>query len=129
MMKSQITRRVRFEAAHFLPNHPSKCRFMHGHSWQAWITLEGEVQEDGEDKGLIVDMGDVGRFFAQSLEPGLDHCLLNESMPIEYMPPTTENVARFLFDRFSEKFPQVIEVTVHETENQTATVKKQHYEQ
>ena len=121
MMKSQITRRVRFEAAHYLPDHPSKCSKMHGHSWQAWVTLEGEVHESGVDEGLIVDMGDVGRYFAEHLEPHLDHEVLNDTLPVEYLPPTTENVARYLFDKFHSVFPEVISVKVHETENQTAT--------
>lgn len=120
-MISDITRRVRFEAAHYLPNHPSKCQRMHGHSWQAWVTLRGEVHEDGQDQGLIVDMGDVGRFFANELEPHLDHHVLNETLPEEYQPPTTENVARYLFDRFVDRFPEVVEVRVVETENQSAT--------
>lgn len=126
-MKSQIVRRVRFEAAHYLPDHPSKCSRMHGHSWVAWVTLEGEVHEAGVDRGLIVDMGDVGRYFAEELEPHLDHQVLNDTLPVEYLPPTTENVARYLFDRFHNVFPEVVSVRVRETENQEATFHKEYY--
>lgn len=126
-MKSQIVRRVRFEAAHFLPGHPSKCQHMHGHSWQAWVTLEGDVHAEGDDKGLIVDMGDVGRYFSEYLEPHLDHRVLNETLPEEYQPPTTENVARYLFDQFADRFVEVVSVRVRETENQEATFHKEYY--
>lgn len=119
-MSTQITRRVRFEAAHFLPDHPSKCSRIHGHSWQAWVFLEGKVHESGPDKGLIVDMGDVGRYFSEHLEEHLDHQLLNDTLPSDYLPPTTENVARYLYDRFKNVFPQVVSVQVRETENQEA---------
>lgn len=115
-MRTEITRRVRWEAAHYLTDYDGPCSRIHGHSWSAEVVVEGQVAESG----LIRDMGDVAAYFRTNLEPLLDHQLLNDTLPDAYLPPTTENVARYLLDEFSREFA-VARVTVRETENQTAT--------
>jgi 6-pyruvoyltetrahydropterin/6-carboxytetrahydropterin synthase len=118
----EVTRRVRFEAAHYLPDDPGKCGRVHGHSWQAWITVAGPPQPGGPEEGMVVEMGRVAALFRDHLEPGLDHQLLNETLPPEYLPPTTENVAAYLLDRYRLAGFPVVRVRVAETENQSATV-------
>lgn len=113
-MRAEVTRRVRFEAAHFLPGYSGACSRMHGHSWQAEIVCEGEVGSDG----MLVDMGRIAQFFRSNLEPHLDHALLNDTIPL----PTTEHVARYLLEAYTSAGFPVVRVTVRETENQTATV-------
>jgi 6-pyruvoyltetrahydropterin/6-carboxytetrahydropterin synthase len=121
---TSVTRRVRWEAAHFLPfPNVGKCSRVHGHSWSAEVELSGPVKTEGPDAGMIVDMGEVGRYFRDELEDGLDHRLLNDTLPAEYQPPTTENVARYLLDAFVAGGFPVVSVMVRETENQTATVR------
>lgn len=121
-MKSQVTRRIRWEAAHYLPPpHEGKCARMHGHSWSAEVVLAGDLQDDGQETGMIVDMGKVGDHFRENLEPHLDHHVLNETLPADYQPPTTENVARYLLDHYRAAGFPAVSVTVRETENQTAT--------
>jgi 6-pyruvoyl-tetrahydropterin synthase len=51
----------------------------------------------------------------------LDHRALNDTLPDEFLPPTTENVARFLLAVFRGAGFPVVRVTVRETENQEAT--------
>lgn len=116
-MRTEITRRVRWEAAHYLPDHKGACSRIHGHSWSAEVVLAGDVQADG----MIRDMGDVAAHFADHLEPLLDHHLLNDTLPDEYQPPSTENVAAYLLNAYTEAGFGVVRVTVRETENQTAT--------
>lgn len=116
-MVALVTRRVRFEAAHLLPYHRGKCARLHGHSWTALITVAGEIQPDG----MVVDMSKVAAFFSNELEPHMDHAYLNETLPAVYQPPSTENVARYLFDCYDLAGYPVTSVTVHETENQSAT--------
>lgn len=113
----EVTRRVRFEAAHLLPSHRGKCSNLHGHSWTAFVTVSGELQD-----GMVLDMGKVAGFFRDELEPHMDHAYLNETLPADYQPPSTENVARYLFDCYARAGYPVTRVTVHETENQCATV-------
>lgn len=113
-----VTRRVRFEAAHLLPGHKGMCSNLHGHSWIALITVSGELRADG----MVIDMGQIAAFFRDELEPHMDHSYLNETLPSTYQPPSTENVARYLFDCYAAAGYPVVRVTVHETENQSATV-------
>lgn len=118
----QVTRRERFEAAHFLPGYQGNCSRMHGHSWEAWITIAGDLALAGPEKGMIMDMGTLHRHFKTVLEIELDHRCLNDTLPPDFMPPTTENVARFLMASYLGAGFPVVQVTVRETENQTATV-------
>lgn len=122
MSQPEVTRRIRWEAAHYLPPpHEGKCARLHGHSWSAEVVLRGDLQEEGQERGMIVDMGEVGRHFRDNLEPHLDHHVLNDTLPEAYQPPTTENVARYLLDHYREAGFPVVRVVLRETENQTAT--------
>lgn len=112
--RTEVTRRVRWEAAHRLPDYHGPCAQLHGHSWSAEITCEGTVAADG----MVVDMHHVASWFADELEPLLDHALLNDVIEV----PSTENVAAFILDSYIEAGFPVVRVTVRETENQTATV-------
>jgi 6-pyruvoyltetrahydropterin/6-carboxytetrahydropterin synthase len=117
----EVTRRIRWEASHSLPRHSGECARTHGHSWQAWITVRGQLAQEGEAEGMVLDMGELAAYFRSEVEPGLDHQHLNDTLPEEYLPPTTENVARFLLVLFTGAGFPVIRVTVQETENQSAT--------
>lgn len=121
-MRYQVTRKVRFESAHFLPDYDGACQRLHGHSYTAHVTVTGDrLQSDGGEAGMLIDMGTLGAYFKEHLEPMLDHQVLNETLPQKYHPVTAENIALFLFDEFGNEF-SVASVTVWETENQAATV-------
>jgi len=117
----EVSRRVRWEAAHFLPLHDGPCARLHGHSWSAEVVVRGELEDGGTSDGMVVEMGELATHFRTELEPLLDHQCLNDTMPDKYLPPTTENVAAFLLDDFCAAGFPVARVTVRETENQTAT--------
>lgn len=117
-MIAEVTRRVRFEAAHFLPDYQGLCSRMHGHSWSAEIVCHGQVQTTGSERGMVVDMSAIARHFKSVLEPVLDHALLNDVIPV----PSTENVASYILSSYRHAGFPVRRVTVRETENQTATV-------
>lgn len=118
----EVTRRVRWEAAHFLPHYQGDCSRMHGHSWSAEITVAGELDKLGSEEGMVMDMGLIARHFKTVLEVQLDHSCLNDALPRRFQPPSTENVARFLMASYTGAGFPVCRVTVRETENQTATV-------
>lgn len=118
----EVTRRVRWEAAHYLPDHDGECRHVHGHSWIAEVTVIGQLQAKGPEKGMVCDMGGIARHFKSVLEVQLDHRTLNDTLPAEYQPPTTENVARYIMGSYLGFGFPVCRVTVRETENQAATV-------
>ena len=106
-----IFREFTFEAAHRLPRVPEghKCGRLHGHSWRAEIHVHGPV---GEETGWVMDFADIKAAFAP-LHDQLDHRDLNEVEGLEN--PTSENVARWIWDRLSPALPSLFTVIVRET--------------
>jgi 6-pyruvoyltetrahydropterin/6-carboxytetrahydropterin synthase len=107
----RLTKTFRFEAAHHLPTFPDghKCRRLHGHSYRFDVIVEGEVDPQ---KGYLIDYGQM----QQVIDPivrRLDHYCLNE---IEGLAnPTSEVLARWLWERIRPGMPMLAAVVVHET--------------
>lgn len=108
---------VRFEAAHKLPYHDGKCRRLHGHSWVAIIICEGEeLCQIGAKQGMLIDFGDVKEQAQALVDNYLDHYYLNETLaPFGILNPTSEEIARWMFNQLRPNLPQLIEIQVAET--------------
>lgn len=100
-----------FEAAHRLPNVPDghKCARLHGHSYTVEVTVTGDVDEH---LGWVVDFGDIKRK-VRPIVGELDHRYLNEVPGLEN--PTSENVARWMWDRITGGGLRPSAVAVRET--------------
>ena len=109
--RMEIFNRFHIEAAHRLPNVPAghKCARLHGHSFQVEIHVAGEV---GSDTGWVMDFADLKRAF-QPIFDQLDHHYLNEIAGLEN--PTSENLARWIWDRLKPALPELSAVVVNET--------------
>jgi 6-pyruvoyltetrahydropterin/6-carboxytetrahydropterin synthase len=107
----RLSKTFRFEAAHDLPTFPPdhKCRRLHGHSFRFDVIVEGEVDPA---KGYLIDYGDIKKA-ADPLVKGLDHYYLNEVEGLSN--PTSEVLARWIFDRLKPALPQLSSIIVHET--------------
>jgi 6-pyruvoyltetrahydropterin/6-carboxytetrahydropterin synthase len=107
----EIFKEFTIEAAHRLPRVPSghKCGRLHGHSFRIEIHVRGAV---GADTGWVIDFADIKAAFSP-LEKQLDHNYLNEIAGLEN--PTSENLARWIWDRLSPELPSLTSVTVRET--------------
>jgi 6-pyruvoyltetrahydropterin/6-carboxytetrahydropterin synthase len=110
-MKVELVKEYRFEAAHRLPNVPPghKCARLHGHSFKFELHLCGQIDERS---GWFVDYGDIDDLVAPILAR-LDHYYLNEIAGLEN--PTSEVLARWIFDRLKEKVTALEAVTLWET--------------
>jgi 6-pyruvoyltetrahydropterin/6-carboxytetrahydropterin synthase len=108
---SEIYREFTFEAAHRLPNvsEGHKCARLHGHSYLAAVHVAGPV---GQDTGWVRDFGDIKAAF-KPLEEQLDHHYLNEIPGLEN--PTSEVLAKWIWDRLVGELPNLTEVRVRET--------------
>ena len=110
-MTVRLTRSFGFEAAHDLPTFPAahKCRRLHGHSFRFDLVVEGPVDDA---QGYLIDYGQI-KDAAKPFVEQLDHHYLNE---IEGLAnPTSENLARWLWERLKPVLPQLTAVVVHET--------------
>jgi 6-pyruvoyltetrahydropterin/6-carboxytetrahydropterin synthase len=82
---------------------------MHGHSFRVEVVVEGELDPA---KGYLVDFGDLKRA-TQPIEQALDHRCLNEVPGLEN--PTSEMLAKWIWDRLKPAMPMLSEVVVQET--------------
>jgi len=110
-MNVRLTKSFHFEAAHDLPTFPDghKCRRLHGHSFRFDVIVEGEVEPE---KGYLIDYGDI-KAAADPVVRQLDHYYLNKIDGLAN--PTSENLAKWIFDRLHVTLPQLSAIVVHET--------------
>ena len=107
----QLRRTFQFEAAHRLPRvaPDHKCARLHGHSFVAEVVVEGEVDPHF---GWVMDYADIKAAFAP-LYRQLDHHYLNDIPGLEN--PTSEVLARWIWDRLKPSLPLLTEIVVAET--------------
>src|SRR5438105_281472 len=107
----QILREFTFEAAHKLPHVPPghKCGRLHGHSYRVEIHVQGPVERD---TGWVMDFSDMKGAF-MSVHEQLDHRYLNDLEGLSN--PTSENVARWIWQRLQPELPLLCQVVVRET--------------
>jgi 6-pyruvoyltetrahydropterin/6-carboxytetrahydropterin synthase len=110
-MHIRLAKSFTFEAAHWLPCFPEghKCRRLHGHSFKVDVVVAGEVDPA---KGYLVDYGDIKRA-TEPIERALDHYCLNDIAGLEN--PTSEMIAKWIWDRLKPTIPILEAVIVHET--------------
>lgn len=93
----ELTITVDFEAAHRLPNYPGKCQRLHGHNWKVEASVVGNTLNK---LGMLIDFCDLKQELNNVILT-LDHYYLNEIDPFKSVPPTAENIAKYIFDTFS----------------------------
>ena len=110
-MKVRLVHEFRFEAAHLLPKVPEghKCRRLHGHSFKIEIAIAGPVDPA---TGWFIDYGEIYAVW-QPLHDRLDHNYLNDIPGLDN--PTSENLAKWIWDQMKPKLPPLVQVTVFET--------------
>jgi len=106
-----------FSAAHNLRGYKGKCEELHGHNWK----VEAEVSKDKLDKiGMALDF----KYLKIKLEKvlnTLDHKYLNNIPYFKKANPTSENIAKYIYDRLKKQGLKVKSITVWESENSQAT--------
>lgn len=106
-----IFRAFTIEAAHRLPNVPAghKCARLHGHSFRIELQVSGEVNAQ---TGWVMDFAELKVEF-QPIFERLDHRYLNDVPGLEN--PTSENLARWIWNEMKPRVPLLSKVTIHET--------------
>jgi 6-pyruvoyltetrahydropterin/6-carboxytetrahydropterin synthase len=107
----RLTKTFHFEAAHDLPTFPEdhKCRRLHGHSFRFDVVVEGEVDPA---RGYLIDYGDIKKV-TDPIVRQLDHYYLNEIPGLSN--PTSEVLAKWLWDKLKPLIPLLACITVYET--------------
>jgi 6-pyruvoyltetrahydropterin/6-carboxytetrahydropterin synthase len=123
-----VTKVFKADAAHVLPDHDGKCARLHGHTYTYEVTIgqglwyDDSLPTTGPTHGMVVDFGDLTRYWKEYVEPLLDHVSLNESLGIY---PTAENICMWVSDWLQEFCTlhgvHLVSVRVHEGPDSFAT--------
>lgn len=71
-----------------------KCEHLHGHNYGVKVVVEGSRLSP--DTELLMDFGDLKAILKEVLET-LDHQYLNELPPFDRINPSSENLARHIW--------------------------------
>ncbi|WP_077213533.1 6-carboxytetrahydropterin synthase QueD [Bacillus dakarensis] len=91
-----VSKEFTFDAAHHLHNYDGKCKNLHGHTYVVVFGISGFVDE----RGLLIDFGDIKEIWKNEIEVFLDHRYLNETLPP--MNTTAENMVVWIFEKMEE---------------------------
>jgi 6-pyruvoyltetrahydropterin/6-carboxytetrahydropterin synthase len=88
-----VTKIIDISAAHWLPDHPGKCKYLHGHNYKIEISVKSSQVD--ELTGILIDFADLKRAVAETI--GFwDHALLTPytSSEIETLLQDHDSVLR-----------------------------------
>lgn len=113
----EVTIRKTFSAAHILKEIGGKCEEMHGHNFTVEVTVAGPSL-NSED--LLIDFRVLKGWTNEVLEE-MDHKYLNDVECFKGMNPSSEQIARYIYNRLAEKAASLkltlAQITVWESEN------------
>lgn len=91
-----VSKEFTFDAAHHLHHYEGKCKNLHGHTYRVVFGLSGYL----DDRGLMVDFGDIKDIWKTEIEIFLDHRYINETLPP--MNTTAENMVVWIYEKMKE---------------------------
>ena len=110
-----------FSAAHQLRGYKGKCEDLHGHNWKVQIIVSSDKLND---IGIVVDFNELKEMSREVISQ-LDHSFLNDIFPFTEINPSSENIARWIYDSIRKKVQNknctVSSVTVWENDSASAT--------
>lgn len=117
----ELTVRASFSAAHSLRDYDGPCSNVHGHNWVVEVVVSGR---ELLPNGMLVDFGDIKKATSEVLSL-LDHANVNEVAPFDEMNPTSENLARWIYEQVGARVNtdslKVTRVNVREAETSCAS--------
>ena len=91
---------LNFSAAHSLRNYGGKCERLHGHNFVVETEVEG--RELNREVEILIDFKVLKGMLKEILEE-LDHTNLNDHPYFKKNNPSSENIAKYIFDRLTSK--------------------------
>lgn len=110
-----------FAAAHQLRGYMGKCEHLHGHNWKVQVHVTAEKLNEID---IAIDFQELRRL-TNEITVSLDHTFLNDVFPFTEKNPSSENIAKWIYDTLRKKINsgdvQLTAVTVWESETASAT--------
>jgi len=94
--------RRHFDAAHGLRGYGGRCENLHGHRWEVVVCIESQGLDE---VGLAFDFTALKRELDQVLDR-FDHHNLNETAPFDEINPSSENIARTIYQALARRLPE-----------------------
>ena len=116
----ELSVETHFAAAHQLRGYKGKCENMHGHNWRVQLSVSSETLND---IGIVMDFHDLKKLIKELIS-ALDHAHLNEVFPFTEINPSSENIARWIYESAEKHLVENVKVnsvTVWESETSSAT--------
>lgn len=105
-----------FSSAHKLRGYKGKCEDLHGHNWLVEIVIKS-AQLDA--LGMVLDFKFLKKKLNACLEQ-MDHKYLNKLVYFKKVNPTSENIAKYIYDQLKSTIPLLSCVTVWENSTSSA---------
>jgi 6-pyruvoyltetrahydropterin/6-carboxytetrahydropterin synthase len=119
MFELKIT--SQFAAAHQLKEFKGGCERLHGHNWKVEVHVTGK--ELGTD-GLLIDFR-VLKEKTKKILKELDHQFLNDLDAFKTLNPSSENIARYIYECLAQELRgqavKVSKVTAWESDSACAS--------
>ena len=110
-----------FSSAHQLRGYKGECEKLHGHNWKVQVHV---IAEKLNELDMAIDFHELKDFVGEVIAP-LDHGFLNDLFPFTEKNPSSENIAKWIFDSLKKKINddnlRLSAVTVWESEVTSAT--------
>ena len=129
MSKIRITKKFRFEAAHALYGYDGKCKNIHGHNYNLFVTVIGvPIRNISNVKcGMVMDFGDLKEIVNNEIIEKFDHSVIfNKNTPHQKLAndlvndghkvvmadyqPTIEEMVMDFANKISSKLPDDIKL-------------------
>jgi 6-pyruvoyltetrahydropterin/6-carboxytetrahydropterin synthase len=98
-----------------------KCEELHGHNFRVEVTV---AAPELNSSGILIDFRDVKKWLQEILD-SLDHKHLNDLLFFNQINPSSENIAKYIWQgmKFKAKLAEVkvVRVKVWESENAAVT--------
>jgi 6-pyruvoyltetrahydropterin/6-carboxytetrahydropterin synthase len=89
----EVSVKQHFDAAHALRGYQGKCENLHGHRFEVEVTVRGETLNE---IGVVYDFVALKEHLSGVLGH-FDHTSLNDNPPFDEINPSSENIARIIF--------------------------------
>jgi 6-pyruvoyltetrahydropterin/6-carboxytetrahydropterin synthase len=106
-----------FSSAHNLRGYKGKCEDLHGHNWIVEIVIKS-AQLDAI--GMVLDFKYLKKKLKACLEQ-MDHKYINKSAYFKKINPTSENIAKYIYNKLKPQISLLSCVTVWENSTSSAT--------
>jgi 6-pyruvoyl tetrahydropterin synthase/QueD family protein len=108
----EVTKTIDFDSAHFLEDHPGKCKNLHGGRYELQVTVKGEVNPK---TGMVIDYTFINFALKNIIKNKLDHHFINDAAQLLRYRSTTELMCIWIWSKLINYFPEMTSIRLYET--------------